>query len=270
MEENNPSVPESTPSSDDTKNRALLPVDLIQPRWEMMGPQERAFATCLLECVQLEYLIRKNLPICEEVVTPQNSSDTGEEIKTEDLSEHEENDPDSANLTPDIISPVKYSMGRIAWEFATYPDYADLLNGLNIRYHFVKMVKFRNYLIHRVDTGQYVSAKLRKRYIILSRMVYFLKRWPHLVSVYYIIHKLVSDWYFQSGLFGPPPPVSMMLKSRRKGNPLPFSLGLSQEDEETLNQTLDAIVLTDPVHSADEIIELGLQVSKIQFGNVSI
>jgi hypothetical protein len=56
----------------------------------------------------------------------------------------------------------------------------------------------------------------------------------------------------------------MMLKSRRKGNPLPFSLGLSQEDEETLNQTLDAIVLTDPVHSADEIIELGLQVSKIQ------
>lgn len=265
MEEDKSSAPGNDQSLNETKNKksVLLPVDLIQPRWEMMGPQERAFATCLLECVQLEYLIRKNLPSANDTLDQHGGSELNEEIKVEDNAEIDENDLDSPSLTQEIVAPVKYSMGRIAWEFATYPDYVDLLNSLNIRYQFIKMVKFRNYLIHRVDSGQYVSSKLKKRYITLSRMLYFLKRWPQLLAVYSIMERMIADWYYQAKLFGPPPPVSLMFKARRKGNPLPFTLGLSQDDEEILNQLIGAVVLTDPIHTADEIYALGLKVSKM-------
>lgn len=256
----------SKESGRNTKARksAVLPIDLIQPRWEIMGPQERAYATCLLECVQLEHLMRKNLPQDDEVFTESLNENQSIEAESEDNDDKENSHAESNLIEKEVIPPSKYAMGRVAWRFSNYPEYLDLLIGMNIRYNFSKLVKFRNYLIHNVDSDKYTSSKLKKNYHMLSRMIYYLKRWPEVIALYNTINALIIDWYSQSNLWGPPPPVNLILRSVRKDQPMALLLGLNEANESTLKQALRMLVFPELIHTTKEIVEIRLLVSQIQ------
>lgn len=247
-----PFEPVSSPKTDPSNGpkAALLPVDIIEARWASMHPQEQAYATCLFDCVRLEHLMRRHLPADAKMPVRSDRTVVEEPVAESDVLREESGDTDEAPSAP---STPKYAMGIVASAFVRYPDHADLLSGMGLNHNFSKMVTFRNYLIHGVNSQMYTAGKLKKSYEMLQRLLYFLKRWPHLVALHQSLAAMIADWHAGTGLSGPPAPPSALLVAQRKGRAEEMTFGLVGDDLAILRLATRMLLEPDPPYSAEEI-----------------
>jgi hypothetical protein len=147
----------------------------------------------------------------------------------------------------------KYAMGTVASAFVRHPDHVDLLSGMGMNYNLSKMVTFRNYLIHGVNSQIYTAGKLKKSYEMLQRLLYFLKRWPHLVSLHHSLAVMICEWHAGTGLHGPAAPPSALLVAQRKGRFEEMTFGLTGDDLANLRLATRMLLEPDPPYTAEEI-----------------
>ena len=245
-------APVSSPKTDPSNGpkAALLPVDIIEPRWASMHPQEQAYATCLFDCVRLEHLMRRHLPADAKMPGGPDKSVVDESVTEADDLNEESGEVEEARMTQPT---PKYAMGTVASAFVRHPDHVDLLSGMGMNYNLSKMVTFRNYLIHGVNSQIYTAGKLKKSYEMLQRLLYFLKRWPHLVSLHHSLAVMIDEWHAGTGLHGPPAPPSALLVAQRKGRAEEMTFGLIGEDLAILRLATRMLLEPDPPYSAEEI-----------------
>lgn len=237
-----------TPNSSNAGSRSLLPAELIETRWSVMHPQERAFATCLFDCVRLEHLLRKRL----RDVTGDREEAAEATAPEGDLSDDDVKSQGSMEEPAPAASP-KHAMGKVTWEFINHPKHTDLLLGIGMYYNLIKMVAFRNYLIHDVGSGKYTSGKLKKAYVGLQLLLYHLKRWPNYLAIHQALCVLIDEWFSQSGWHGPPTPAGHFITARRKGRSRARLLGISEDDSMVFDEALGMLVSSDPSRSSDEL-----------------
>ena len=242
----------SSPKTDSSNGpkAALLPVDIIEPRWASMHPQEQAYATCLFDCVRLEHLMRRHLPDDAKLPGRPNESvtvDSGAEV---DDANEESSESEESPATP---STPKYAMGTVASAFVRYPDHVDLLSGMGMNYNLAKMVTFRNYLIHGVNSQIYTAGKLKKSFEMLQRLLYFLKRWPHLISLHQSLAVMINEWHTGTGLHGPAAPPSALLVAQRKGRAEAMTFGLIGDDLVSMRLATRMLLEPDPPYTSEEI-----------------
>ncbi|GBL29853.1 hypothetical protein EMGBS10_10030 [Opitutia bacterium] len=231
----------------------LMPAEIIMPRWEGMHTQEKAYATCLFDCVRLEHMLRKHLP-----------DDWQATVSKEDMAEPDDEQPEEKEDSSGMeITVAKVTLGKVAWEFSNQPEHADLLLGMGCQQHVVKLVAFRNYLIHG-DAGQrYLMNKLRKRFVMLQRMLYHLKRWPQSLRLHRALARLIQQWHSRTQLLGPPAPPSHLLIEARMGRLGEFSLGLQGAEAELLATAVAMLVKCEPSFTPEQMDELGGKLEKV-------
>lgn len=239
---------------------ALLPIDVIAPRWASMHPQEQAFATCLFDCVRLEHLMRRHLPADAKMPGGTDQSVVEETVtEAEDLNEESGESEETRTSQP----TPKYAMGTVASAFVRHPDHVDLLSGMGMNYNLSKMVTFRNYLIHGVNSQIYTAGKLKKSYEMLQRLLYFLKRWPHLVSLHHSLAVMICEWHAGTGLHGPAAPPSALLVAQRKGRFEEMTFGLIGDDLANLRLATRMLLEPDPPYTAEEIAATAEKIKRL-------
>ncbi len=239
-------VPIKLPRVQWSSSSGLLPVESIKPRWENMHEQEKAYAVCLFDCVRLEHLLRKYLPVDQQTPGQQESSDDDVHAEADDEAIRGEVE------APERVSS-RVAMGQAAWMFACLPGHGDLLMGMGCYYDLTKLVAFRNFLIHGVHSYAYTSNKLRKSYDLLQHILYHIKRWPQALKLHRAIARLIGDWHAQSGVLGPPHPPSTLMVAYRKGNIDKRRLGLGEEDFAALKESLGMLVSSAKAYTPEEM-----------------
>jgi hypothetical protein len=211
--------------------------------------------------VRLEHLMRKYLP--EVPMTPPAPLElvVGFELETEADDNTEADEVGEAVVNP---GPPKMAMGKVASSFVEHPAHADLLLGMGVSRKFYKMVVFRNYLIHGANTQFFTAGKLKKSYVMLQHLLYFMKRWPYALALHGAINALIQEWFSLTGQLGPPAPPSFLLSAQRNGRSREVLMGLLGEDAESLVQALGMLVTSDPPQTPDSITALTDKIRSIR------
>jgi hypothetical protein len=152
----------------------FFPADLIQQRWGNYTIDERAYATCLFECVRYEHLIWKHLP---------PGAVEAAERRNQDMSDAVAGMPTEASAEATLAEPRR-SLGFISSAFSNHPEVRPLLEVCGTYHHFWLINDFRNSLIHVRTSKQLSSSAIRKRYRRLQMGICLLQRWSWLVKLY--------------------------------------------------------------------------------------
>jgi hypothetical protein len=155
----------------------LFPTDLIQRRWGTYTVDERAYATCLYECVRYEHLVHKHLPTGALEAAERRYLDLPNEV-------HRSTDEASVD-TPTFVP--RYSLGVVSSAFSNHPAIRPILEICGTYHHFVLLNGFRNSLIHVRSSKKLSASAIRKRYRRLQMAICLLQRWPWLEKLHQAI-----------------------------------------------------------------------------------
>lgn len=231
----------------------LMPTTIIMPRWEGMHDQEKAYATCLFDCVRLEHMLRKYVSGDLFHAASFGVADESAEARSEE-----------AEFAPNMEKPAaKITLGQVAWEFACQPEHADLLLGMGCQQDIIKLVGFRNYLIHGDAVHRYPTNKLRKRFVRLQQVLYHLKRWPQSLRLHRALAGLIEKSHIQTERIGPPAPPSHILIAARKGVLAELTLGLDGPAVSLLTLAVDMLVKPDQGHAPAQMDELASKLESL-------
>lgn len=166
-------------AGDDAEER-LFPADLIQRRWSSYTVDERAYATCLYECVRFEHLVHKHLPPgALEAAERRNLDPPNEGHRSTD-----EASVDAPTFVP------RYSLGYVSSAFSNHPAIRPILEICGTYHHFLLLNGFRNSLIHVRSSKPLSATAIRKRYRRLMLAIYLLQSWPWLEK----LHQTIVGW----------------------------------------------------------------------------
>ncbi len=204
----------------DHEPEQLFPTNLLQARWDAYTPEERAYATCLFECVRYEHLIRKHLPL--GAIEKFEQSNGALVSPTQDLLGQGEGE---APLTE-----PRRSLGFISGAFATHPEVRPILEACGAYHYFRLLNDFRNALIHVRASGKVLSASaIRKRYRRLQMAISLLQRWPSMGKLYRALQAFHERRHGLREDFGPSADPSRLMRHLGSVG-LAGYYGLSPED----------------------------------------
>ncbi len=169
-----PALSENAEPPDAEAEEGYFPTDLIQQRWGSYTIDERAYATCLFECVRYEHLIWKHLP---------PGAVEAAERRNQEMSDAVVGMPAEASAEATLAEPRR-SLGFISSVFSNHPEVRPLLEVCGTYHHFWLINDFRNSLIHVRTSKQLSPSAIRKRYRRLQMGICLLQRWSWLVKLY--------------------------------------------------------------------------------------
>jgi hypothetical protein len=168
---------EAGEDADDEAEEGLFPTDLIQQRWGAYTVDERAYATCLFECVRYEHLVRKHLP-----------SGALEAAERRGFEPTDENAGANREASDGVSPPEpRRTLGFISSVFSNHPAIRPILEACGTCHHFWLINDFRNSLIHVRTSKQLSPTAIRKRYRRLQVVICLLQRWTDLEKLYQAI-----------------------------------------------------------------------------------
>ena len=168
---------EASEDAGDDSEEGFFPTDLIQQRWGTYTVDERAYATCLFECVRYEHLVHKHLP-----------RGALEAAERRNLALPNEGDRTSVEASADTSTFVpRYSLGFVSSAFSNHPDIRPILEICGTYHHFWVLNDFRNSLIHVRTSKQLSPNAIRKRYRRLQTAICLLQRWAWVEKLYLAI-----------------------------------------------------------------------------------
>ena len=168
---------EAVEETGDEAEEGFFPADLIQQRWSAYTVDERAYATCLFECVRYEHLVRKHLP---------PGALEAAERRNVDLPD----DGEGANLEASggaSAAEPRRSLGFVSSVFSNHPAIRPILETCGTYHHFWLLNDFRNSLIHVRTSKQLSPNAIRKRYRRLQTAICLLQRWTWVEKLYLAI-----------------------------------------------------------------------------------
>jgi hypothetical protein len=180
----------------------FFPADLIQQRWGNYTIDERAYATCLFECVRYEHLIWKHLPFGALEAAERRSHDS------RDIGEGA-NSEASGETAP---VETRRSLGFISSIFSNHPEVRPLLEICGTYHHIWLINDFRNSLIHVRTSKQLSPNAIRKRYRRLQMAICLLQRWPWIVKLHDAIQAFDQRRRPQLSVEGPGPHPCRIIK----------------------------------------------------------
>lgn len=171
------SLNEAVEDTGDEAEEGFFPTDLIQQRWSAYTVDERAYATCLFECVRYEHLVRKHLPPGALEAAERRNGDRPD-------------DSEGANLEVSggaSAAEPRRSLGFVSSVFSNHPDIRPILEACGTYHHFWLLNDFRNSLIHVRTSKQLSPNAIRKRYRRLQTAICLLQRWTWVEKLYLAI-----------------------------------------------------------------------------------